>query len=63
LKQWGTGLHADVMTVRAQLVIQNVENEHLHTGLYQKEQKRKTSILRRPYYHVRWDPGTIGLTD
>ena len=63
LKQWGTGLHADVMTVRAQLVIQNVENEHLHTGLYQKEQKRKTSILRRPYHHVRWDPGTIGLTD
>ena len=26
LRQWGTGLHADLMTVRAQHVIQNVEN-------------------------------------
>lgn len=43
LKQWGTGLHADLMTIRAQLVIQNVENQHLQVGLYRKEQKRQTA--------------------
>ena len=31
------------MTIRAQLVIQNVENQHLQVGLYQKEQKRQTA--------------------
>ena len=43
LKQWGINLHADITKVRAQLVLQNVENGHLQAGLYWKEQKRKTA--------------------
>ena len=43
LKQWGTGLHANLMTVWAQLVIQNVENQHLQVGLYHKERKWQTA--------------------
>ena len=39
LKQWGTNLHADITTLRVQLVIQNVENGHLQAGLYQKEKR------------------------
>src|SRR5882757_886273 len=46
LKQWGVGLHSDITKVRAQLVIQNVENGHLHAGLYWKEQKKKTARER-----------------